>query len=218
MSIVKAGLTLLDGMGSLWESSDVATRKRLQRFVFPEGTSFDGKGFGTSVLPACLQLGSGVGSSKGRLVPGVGIEPTQCCHRGILSPVRLPVPPSRQGCLDIKMEAAPGFGPGYEGFADPCLTTWLCRLWSGRRDLNPRHSAWEADALPLSYSRTIIYTRILHSVKASVNPDEGAVSLLQPDVKKQSLRRVYVCRSDGNSGADRAVSAQVRATLRFRDC
>lgn len=90
-----------------------------------------------------------------RVVPGVGIEPTRCCHRGILSPVRLPVPPSRQGCLNTRMEAAPGFEPGYEGFADPCLTTWLCRLWSGRRDLNPRHSAWEADALPLSYSRTI---------------------------------------------------------------
>ena len=152
------------------------------------------------------------------VVPGVGIEPTQCCHRGILSPVRLPVPPSRQGCLDIKMEAAPGFGPGYEGFADPCLTTWLCRLWSGRRDLNPRHSAWEADALPLSYSRTIIYTCILHGAEASVNPGEGAASLLQPDVRKQLLRRAYVYRSDGNSGADIPASAQGHAALRFRDC
>ena len=26
------------------------------------------------------------------------------------------------------MEAAPGFEPGNEGFAVPCLTTWLCRL------------------------------------------------------------------------------------------
>src|SRR2546425_1690192 len=26
--------------------------------------------------------------------------------------------------------------------------------WSGRRDLNPRPSAWEADALPLSYTRS----------------------------------------------------------------
>ena len=26
-------------------------------------------------------------------------------------------------------------------------------IWSGRRDSNPRHSAWEADALPLNYSR-----------------------------------------------------------------
>jgi S-adenosylmethionine:tRNA ribosyltransferase-isomerase len=30
------------------------------------------------------------------LVPGEGIEPTWCCHRRILSPLRLPVPPSRQ--------------------------------------------------------------------------------------------------------------------------
>jgi len=29
------------------------------------------------------------------LVPGGGIEPPWCCHRGILSPVRLPIPPSR---------------------------------------------------------------------------------------------------------------------------
>src|SRR5438067_12768090 len=30
------------------------------------------------------------------MVPGVGIEPTWCRHRGILSPVRLPIPPSRR--------------------------------------------------------------------------------------------------------------------------
>ena len=30
-----------------------------------------------------------------RMVPGEGIEPTWCCHRRILSPLRLPVPPSR---------------------------------------------------------------------------------------------------------------------------
>lgn len=26
-------------------------------------------------------------------------------------------------------------------------------IWSGKRDLNPQPSAWEADTLPLSYSR-----------------------------------------------------------------
>src|SRR5258708_31227227 len=36
-----------------------------------------------------------------RLVPGVGIEPTWCCHRGILSPVRLPIPPSRRGAASL---------------------------------------------------------------------------------------------------------------------
>ena len=80
----------------------------------------------------------------------------------------------------MKMEAAPGFEPGYEGFADPCLTTWLCRLWSGRRDLNPRHSAWEADALPLSYSRLIAYACILHGAQASVK----AIGLAVPEVKR----------------------------------
>jgi hypothetical protein len=28
-----------------------------------------------------------------------------------------------------------------------------CGDWSGRRDLNPRPSPWQGDALPLSYSR-----------------------------------------------------------------
>jgi hypothetical protein len=30
-----------------------------------------------------------------RVVPGAGIEPARCRQRWILSPVRLPVPPSR---------------------------------------------------------------------------------------------------------------------------
>ena len=36
-------------------------------------------------LPKCLRL----------LVPGGGLEPPQCYHRRILSPLRLPIPPSR---------------------------------------------------------------------------------------------------------------------------
>lgn len=33
-------------------------------------------------------------------------------------------------------------------------------FWSGRRDSNPRPSAWEADTLPLSYARSApsVYT------------------------------------------------------------
>lgn len=34
------------------------------------------------------------------LVPGGGIEPPRYCYRRILSPLRLPVPPSRPGTRD----------------------------------------------------------------------------------------------------------------------
>ena len=31
------------------------------------------------------------------VVPGAGLEPAQCFHRGILSPLRLPISPSGHG-------------------------------------------------------------------------------------------------------------------------
>lgn len=54
------------------------------------------------------------------------------------------------------MEATTGVEPVIAVLQTAALTTWLRRLiWSGRRDSNPRHSAWEADALPLNYSRIL---------------------------------------------------------------
>ena len=35
------------------------------------------------------------------MVPRVGLEPTRCHHHRILSPARLPIPPSRQRALSI---------------------------------------------------------------------------------------------------------------------
>ncbi len=42
---------------------------------------------------------------------------------------------------------------GGKGFADLCLTTWLCRHLSGRRDSNPRPPPWQGGVLPLNYFR-----------------------------------------------------------------
>lgn len=40
------------------------------------------------------------------LVPRAGIEPARCLQRGILSPVRLPIPPSRRHTADIMSDFA----------------------------------------------------------------------------------------------------------------
>ena len=56
------------------------------------------------------------------VVPLAGLEPARSFERGILSPLRLPIPPQRH-----LLEAPPGFEPGNKGFADLGLTTWLWR-------------------------------------------------------------------------------------------
>ncbi len=44
------------------------------------------------------------------------------------------------------------------------------RSWSDRRDLNPRPSAWEADALPLSYCRNLTHVQSDEIVAIRVAP------------------------------------------------
>ena len=55
---------------------------------------------------------------------------TVVTYRRILSPVRLPVPPPRRNIIR-KLNKHYGGGnrirTGGKGFADLCLTTWLCR-------------------------------------------------------------------------------------------
>ena len=58
-------------------------------------------------------------------MPGVGFEPTSPCEPGVLSPLRMPIPPPGRNV--ILKEAWAGIAPAYKGFADPCLTTWLPR-------------------------------------------------------------------------------------------
>ena len=75
------------------------------------------------------------------LVPRAGIEPAQPCGPGILSPLRLPVPPPRHMELSIKqtnMEAASGIEPEIKVLQTSALPLGYAAIWSGKRDSNPR--------------------------------------------------------------------------------
>lgn len=48
------------------------------------------------VLKLIAQMKNAPFQERIHLVPRAGIEPARCFQRGILSPVRLPIPPSRR--------------------------------------------------------------------------------------------------------------------------
>ena len=114
------------------------------------------------------------------MVPLAGLEPARMLLRGILSPLRLPIPPQRR-MDNFKKNSAheircrvfwrrhPDLNRGIKVLQTLALPlgysavyfAGLCKIkektvqifWSGKRDSNPRHSPWQGDALPLSYSR-----------------------------------------------------------------
>lgn len=49
--------------------------------------------------------------------------------------------------------------------------------WSGRRDLNPRPSPWQGDALPLSYSRLVLFEYIETYVNGQFTAPESCPAL-----------------------------------------
>ncbi len=87
-------------------------------------------------------------------MPRTGIEPVRCCHRRILSPVRLPVPPPRP-LLSERRDSNPR-PPPWQGGVLPLnyvRILSLCRL----HDLNTRPSDYKSDALPTELSRPNIF-------------------------------------------------------------
>ena len=60
--------------------------------------------------------------------------------------------PETQAFREFWLEVTPGFEPGNEGFADPCLTTWLCHR--------------------VSENHYTIYRRSLSRVKCPLKRDE----------------------------------------------
>ncbi len=64
--------------------------------------------------------------------------------------------------LLVSLEAAIGFEPMNNGFADRCLNHLAMppNKWSGRTDLNRRRPPWQGGTLPLSYARSCRIFRI----------------------------------------------------------
>ena len=90
---------------------------------------------------------------------GKGRAITLSLSFGLQSQLKERVPSISAQNPDI-MEVTPRFELGNEGFADPCLTTWLCHhiretafsgrfsVWSGRRGSNSLPRPWQGRALP----------------------------------------------------------------------
>ncbi len=86
-------------------------------------------------------------------IPVVGVEPTLLTEHDF------------ESCASANSATPAYYGGGNrirtggKGFADLCLTTWLCRhlltIWSGRRDSNPRPPPWQGGVLPLNYFRIL---------------------------------------------------------------
>ena len=89
-------------------------------------------------------------------------------------PAGAPVSQSPTGCAHASLPDAKSAAPIILRACDPAVTlcerTRLCtrttlslrllstvNFWSGRRESNPRHSAWEADVLPLNYARMLLH-------------------------------------------------------------
>ena len=103
-------------------------------------------------------------------VLGTGLEPVRTNVHWILSPTCLPIPPPELG-LSIK---------------NP-IVKWSITL-SERRDLNPRPSPWQGDALPLSYFRLLQQT-LLSNADANLQDFFNLQSIFFKKMK--SLNSLY---------------------------
>ena len=96
-----------------------------------------------------------------------GLEPVRGRPRGILSPLRLPIPPLQQyfirgteqkKCYEALYLEAPSRLELEMEILQTCALPLgygaiIIKKWSGRRDSNSRHMPWQGIALPLSHSR-----------------------------------------------------------------
>ena len=93
----------------------------------------------------------------------------------------------------VNMEVTPGFEPGNEGFADPCLTTWLCHRMTERTEVLSVFGAGDEAR-----------TRYL---------DLGKVALYQMSYAR---RRHHYCGAYGASGRGRTGDTRIFSPLLYQ--
>ena len=75
------------------------------------------------------------------------------------------------------------------------------RTWSGRWESNPRHSAWEADVLPLNYARKLVVFQLLSTTVAHfLSHPAPSVPCGATHTKPAAILSIAAFSSDGKGG------------------
>ena len=95
------------------------------------------------------------------------------------------------------MEATPGFEPGNQGFADPCLTAWLCRR---------KNQMHRADDL----------IKALKAILSAVGADDEARTRYLHLGKVALYQMSYIRKKYGAFGRNRTIDTRIFSPLLYR--
>ena len=89
MKVVEHSISLLEDISNVWLRVDLETKKRFQKFLFPQGLPFDGEKFGTAQLAYCIEPKWTSAPQKLHDVSRTGFEPVTNCLKGNCSTAEL---------------------------------------------------------------------------------------------------------------------------------
>jgi site-specific DNA recombinase len=89
MKVVEHSISILEDISSVWMRVDLETKKRFQKFLFPQGVPFDGEKFGTTQLAYCIEPKWVPAPQELHDVSPLGFEPRTNSLKGYCSTVEL---------------------------------------------------------------------------------------------------------------------------------